>query len=415
MVLEATIVCVDNSEWTRNGDYPPSRFQAQSDAVNLLCGAKTQDNPENTVGVLTLAGKSVRVLLTPTTDLGKVLGCMHTVEVEGQADLLAGVQVAQLALKHRQNKNQRQRIVLFVGSPVTADVNALVRVAKKLKKNNVAVDIINFAGDDDETSNTEKLEAFLAAVNSGDNSHLVNVPSGPHNLSDALVGSPVFMGEGGAAGGFAGVGGLGVAGDGGYEFGVDPNVDPELALALRVSMEEEKARQAAAEEKARAAAAAAAAGAGPSGAGDDKAADASAGGATAGGEGVRDGSTAAGGAMDSAEPMLEDDEDALLQKALAMSMAESVAPASQAKGGAKAGEDVAMGDPGQAAAGADINQILGDPAFLNSVIASLPGVDPNDPSVRGMLESLGVGGAPPQGGVGDKKEEKGDSKDKESH
>ena len=30
---------------------------------------------------------------------------------------------------------------------------------------------------------------------------------------------------------------------GGFEFGVDPNEDPELALALRVSMEEQRARQ----------------------------------------------------------------------------------------------------------------------------------------------------------------------------
>jgi len=36
------MICVDNSEWMRNGDYSPSRFQAQADAVNLLCGAKTQ-------------------------------------------------------------------------------------------------------------------------------------------------------------------------------------------------------------------------------------------------------------------------------------------------------------------------------------------------------------------------------------
>ena len=42
-------MCVDNSEWTRNGDYAPTRFQAQADAVNLLAGAKTQANPENTV------------------------------------------------------------------------------------------------------------------------------------------------------------------------------------------------------------------------------------------------------------------------------------------------------------------------------------------------------------------------------
>ena len=49
MSLEATVVCVDNSEWTRNGDFAPSRWHAQADAVNLLAGAKTQANPENTV------------------------------------------------------------------------------------------------------------------------------------------------------------------------------------------------------------------------------------------------------------------------------------------------------------------------------------------------------------------------------
>lgn len=36
------MICVDNSEWMRNGDYSPSRFQAQADAINLICGAKTQ-------------------------------------------------------------------------------------------------------------------------------------------------------------------------------------------------------------------------------------------------------------------------------------------------------------------------------------------------------------------------------------
>ena len=41
---QATMICIDNSEWMRNGDYSPSRFQAQADAVNLICGAKTQVN-----------------------------------------------------------------------------------------------------------------------------------------------------------------------------------------------------------------------------------------------------------------------------------------------------------------------------------------------------------------------------------
>ena len=43
------MICIDNSEWMRNGDYSPSRFQAQADAVNLICGAKTQVRFSQTV------------------------------------------------------------------------------------------------------------------------------------------------------------------------------------------------------------------------------------------------------------------------------------------------------------------------------------------------------------------------------
>ncbi|EIE26476.1 hypothetical protein COCSUDRAFT_11974 [Coccomyxa subellipsoidea C-169] len=239
--MEATVVCIDNSEWTRNGDYAPTRFQAQADAVNLLAGAKTEANPENTVGVLTMAGKSPRVLVTPTPDLGKILNSMQNLDIEGQANLSSAVQIAQLALKHRQNKNQRQRIVIFIGSPIAEDKDKLVKVAKKLKKNNVAVDVVAFGS---EETNGEKLESFIAAVNSGDNSHLITVPAGTI-LSDMLFGSPIFQIDGGAGYGAA-PGGEGAAGGDAFEFGVDPNMDPELAMALRVSMQEERARQEAA-------------------------------------------------------------------------------------------------------------------------------------------------------------------------
>ncbi len=111
-------MCVDNSEFTRNGDYTPTRFQAQADAVNLLAGAKTQHHPENTVGVMTMAGKTPQVLVTPTADLGKVLGAMQQMKIEGDVHLSTAVQIAQLALKHRENKNQRQRVVIFIGSPI---------------------------------------------------------------------------------------------------------------------------------------------------------------------------------------------------------------------------------------------------------------------------------------------------------
>ena len=69
-------------------------------------------------------------------------------------------------LKHRQNKNQRQRVVAFVGSPIVEDDKSLVKLGKKLKKNNIAIDIINFG---EEAENTTKLQAFIDSVNSNDN------------------------------------------------------------------------------------------------------------------------------------------------------------------------------------------------------------------------------------------------------
>lgn len=46
---------VDNSDYMRNGDFIPSRMQAQQDAINMICHSKTRSNPENNVGLITLA------------------------------------------------------------------------------------------------------------------------------------------------------------------------------------------------------------------------------------------------------------------------------------------------------------------------------------------------------------------------
>ncbi|CAN6817264.1 unnamed protein product [Brassica oleracea] len=365
MVLEATMICIDNSEWMRNGDYSPSRLQAQTEAVNLLCGAKTQSNPENTVGILTMAGKGVRVLTTPTSDLGKILACMHGLDVGGEINLTAAIQIAQLALKHRQNKNQRQRIIVFAGSPIKYEKKALEVVGKRLKKNSVSLDIVNF-GDDDDEEKPQKLEALLAAVNNNDGSHIVHVPSGANALSDVLLSTPVFTGDEGASG-YVSAAAAAAAAGGDFDFGVDPNIDPELALALRVSMEEERARQEAAAKKA----------ADEAGQKDkDKDGDT----ASASQE------TVARTTEKNAEPM--DEDNALLDQAIAMSVGD--VNMSEA---ADEDQDLALalqmsmsGEESGEATGA--GNLLGDQAFISSVLSSLPGVDPNDPAVQALLASL---------------------------
>jgi 26S proteasome regulatory subunit N10 len=150
-----------------------------------------------------------------------------------------------LALKHRQNKSQKQRIIIFNCSPIEEEEKNLVKLAKKMKKTGISIDIIAFGELSDDT--LRKLKAFNDNSQSAEGSHLEAVQPSGNLLSDALVTTPILGGDGSSAsagaGGSGGEGGSGGSGGNDFEFGVDPSVDPELALALRMSFEEEKARQ----------------------------------------------------------------------------------------------------------------------------------------------------------------------------
>ncbi|KAL3809809.1 hypothetical protein ACHAXA_002379, partial [Cyclostephanos tholiformis] len=436
MPLESCMILLDNSEYMRNGDYIPTRLEAQTDAANLLVNAKTGSNPESTVGVIAMSStgpsSGAELLVSPTDDLGKILAALHGVRLSGEmippgrdaVDIAASVQVAALALKHRRNKNGSQRIVLFVGSPLTcADSKALVKAGKQLKKNNVSIDVVVLG---EAEVNEPKLRELVDAANGsagvtggGDNNdafggggertcHLVTIPVGVLP-SDVLVASPILRGDGGGGmgmggGGMGGMAGAGSGGGGGFaEFGgVDPSMDPELAMALRVSMEEERARQ----ERVAAAAAAAA-----SGGEEAKTGDEADGGILAA---AAESTDATASAVDESGEM--NDEDALLQQALAMSMAENQASPTEniemdsaemdmtRGGGDEDDEDAAMqmalamsmqSERDEAGPVGQQQQQFQDPAFVNqvstcflclqSLLGSLPGVNPDDPAIQEAL------------------------------
>lgn len=242
------MIVVDNSESSRNGDYTPTRFDAQADAVGVIFQNVVQGNPESSVGLMSMGGKGPEVLVTLTTDQGKILEGLHRTKkkIRGSAHLATGIQVAGLALKHRQNKSQRQRVIVFICSPIEEAESELVKLARRMKKYTVSVDFVLF-GDVDDDENERKLRAFNEAVKGGEGSNLVIIPPSGKLLSDQLISTSILLGEnapsGTGVGGDAGI----ISGDYG-ELGFDPQTDPELALALRMSMEEERQRQ---EKKAR--------------------------------------------------------------------------------------------------------------------------------------------------------------------
>mmetsp|Transcript_50086 Transcript_50086/g.121358 ORF Transcript_50086/g.121358 Transcript_50086/m.121358 type:complete len:454 (-) Transcript_50086:222-1583(-) len=453
MPLESCMILLDNTEYMRNGDYIPTRLEAQQDAANLLVGAKTQSHPESTVGV----SAGTELLVSPTEDVGKILNAVHGLRIShhggaaaagasapvgkkssgpGNADVAASIQVASLALKHRRNKNGAQRIVLFVGSPLAGlEGKALAKAGRQLKKNNVSIDVV-VMGEVEE--NEDKLKELVDAANGRTEEgaertcHLVTIPAGVLP-SDVLASSPIVHGGSGgsafaasaaaaAAGADFGATGGGGGGGGGTnpfaEFGgVDPNMDPELAMALRVSMEEERARQ----ERIAAQQATEASGGGAEESKDAEMADASA--------------PAVAAAAESSPSTMDlglSEEEALLQQALAMSMNEnepsSTAAAEDSKPSATAMDDddddeaaqMAMalqlslqqeGATAEGKSGGDGDeegtQQFQDPAFVNQLLGSLPGVDPNDPTIQSALSNM------KKDEEKDKKDEDGDGDKKE--
>lgn len=60
----------------------------------MIFQAKTQANPESSVGLMSMAGKGPEVLVTLTTDLGKILEGMHRTKIRGNSHLATGIKIA---------------------------------------------------------------------------------------------------------------------------------------------------------------------------------------------------------------------------------------------------------------------------------------------------------------------------------
>lgn len=127
------------------------------------------------------------MLVTHTKELGQIITAVHNTSTNlgRTASIPTAIAIAQLALKHRQNKNSRQRVIVFVGSPLedaSPDAErALIRLAKKLKKNNVALDVVAF-GDGIEEGGEDGhsiLRTFVENASSSDNSYVLSHPYYP--------------------------------------------------------------------------------------------------------------------------------------------------------------------------------------------------------------------------------------------
>lgn len=214
------MVLLDNSLYSRNGDAIPSRFQAQLEGATAVINFKMNDNPETSVGLMLMAGKGKQILATPTNDSAQLFAQYSKVPIQDFIGLSRSLQIARLTMKHRVNKHQHERLVVFVASAIKDNPEDLYVLARNLRRDSIAVDLINVCCPE----NLPVLQNFHEIVNVEGESRLVNYAGGVSRLTDALKEGRVLGGHVAAEGAFA-----------------EEN-DPVMEMVIRISLEEERKR-----------------------------------------------------------------------------------------------------------------------------------------------------------------------------
>lgn len=85
---------------------------------------------------------------------------------------------------------------MFVGHPLTRGTEEdFEDLGMRLKKNNVNLDVINFANPD----NVGRLQAMVNCANDGSEdsptSHFLDVPMGSTHITDVMITSPILQPE----------------------------------------------------------------------------------------------------------------------------------------------------------------------------------------------------------------------------
>ena len=219
-------VIIDNSEYARNGDFQPNRYQQQIDAADYYVRDLKNNSGNAHTAIIAGAGESPYVVLA---DAATSAIYHEKLYIKGELDIYSSIEIALLT--------SPEEIILFHCSVVFGDEkkieeykNDLKKLLKKLKKNNIALKIINFG---EVESNTAFWSDISADFSGDDVISVINfMPDGGMLLWEQINSYSQFNSGGDNENAFMEYG------------GIDPSMDPELAMALRMSLEDEQQRQA---------------------------------------------------------------------------------------------------------------------------------------------------------------------------
>ncbi|PWA60992.1 dehydroascorbate reductase 2 [Artemisia annua] len=214
---EAIMICVDTSGWMEGTKSP--MFQEQLEAIKLYCNNKFSSHIQNVVGVCGMGEQDIGHMIYPTRcrdgngshiqnvvgvcgmgeqDIGhmiyltrclsKIIAAIYAVRIGGYLIVDEAVAFAYSIWFGSLDTDLPKRIAVFAGGPVYQTPLRIEKLARQMKKVNLACDIINFGH-----RFMDKKNLFKTLIDKVDNNGNCNICHVPPELSvsDALIRSQI--------------------------------------------------------------------------------------------------------------------------------------------------------------------------------------------------------------------------------
>ena len=223
---QAIVFLVDNSATSIDGDFFPSRLEAQKIAISRIVRhfERARRKIQFALGALAMPNTGIVASLSDSRTILRYLDKLTP--GEGLANVDKGIRCAMLSLHQCDSDSARpaKRIIVMIGSETTPEWSERLcdDLCEHLRRESVSLDIVAFGSD----VSTVELQYIVAQAQGGDpkgpQSHYVECPAGGALLSDMILDSPI--------------------GNSVYTEPVLDDNDPDLQETIRLSMLEPDAQ-----------------------------------------------------------------------------------------------------------------------------------------------------------------------------
>ncbi|KAJ6221695.1 hypothetical protein RDWZM_000240, partial [Blomia tropicalis] len=186
-MAHSIIICFDNSESARNGDFLPNRLVTMRETVYEVAQAIVRHREDNEIGFITMGGSRPDLASPMSHNMITFQKKLHETRTTGNmVDLFASLKLALLIHNHRISMKikLKRRVIVFLGSTINEIVQKdaqIDKIGEQYRQNEVSLDLIIFGDPIEVKCSLEYFELFVDSL--GSESQLIGICSNNHDIS----------------------------------------------------------------------------------------------------------------------------------------------------------------------------------------------------------------------------------------